>query len=120
MPTFNMDSTDAPQIIEHINKNLNFTPSETKWIPFSARFVAGGITPKAKGALTIYEMANGDAIVKHEMIKQHGIKCGTFGACPSLEDRKFAVGGERAKRASLDEDERTSSKRSEAKLASHN
>mgnify|MGYP001109146958 FL=1 len=87
-----MDSTDAPQIIEHINKSVSFTPSETKWIPFSARFLAAGITPKAKGALTVYEMNGGDAMPIHELIKDNGIKCGTFGACPSLEDRKFAVG----------------------------
>ena len=33
-----MDSTDAPQIIEHIHKSLNFTPYDTRWVPFSARW----------------------------------------------------------------------------------
>jgi hypothetical protein len=46
-----MDTTDAPQIIEHINKQINFTPYDNKWIPFSKRFVSMGIHPNAKGAL---------------------------------------------------------------------
>ena len=28
-----MDTTDAPQIIEHANKSLNFTPYDVKWVP---------------------------------------------------------------------------------------
>jgi len=30
-----MDTTNAPQIIEHINKSVNFTPNDSKWIPIS-------------------------------------------------------------------------------------
>jgi WD repeat-containing protein 92 len=48
-----MDSTDAPQIIEHIHKQIAFTPYDNKWIPFSKRFVAMGIHPNAKGALQV-------------------------------------------------------------------
>jgi WD repeat-containing protein 92 len=44
-----MDTTDAPQIIEHVSKSLTFTPFDTKWIPCSARFVLFGQSPKAKG-----------------------------------------------------------------------
>ena len=32
-----MDTTDAPQIIEHVHESLTFTPYDTKWIPLSAR-----------------------------------------------------------------------------------
>lgn len=28
-----MDSKDAPQIIEHLSKSVEFSPYETKWIP---------------------------------------------------------------------------------------
>jgi hypothetical protein len=48
-----MDSTDAPQIIEHMNKSLTFTPYETRWIPCSARFIVLGIHPKATGAMQV-------------------------------------------------------------------
>jgi WD repeat-containing protein 92 len=37
-----MDTTEAPQIIEHVAKSLTFTPFDTKWIPCSARFVLFG------------------------------------------------------------------------------
>jgi hypothetical protein len=30
-----MDSTEAPQIIEHINKSISYTPYDAKWVPFS-------------------------------------------------------------------------------------
>ena len=44
-----MDTTDAPQILEHANKSLTFTPFDCKWIPASARFVIFGQSPSAKG-----------------------------------------------------------------------
>lgn len=49
-----MDTTDAPQIIEHIAKSLTFTPFDTKWIPSSARFVLFGQSPRAKGVFHVY------------------------------------------------------------------
>lgn len=86
-----MDTTDAPQLIEHINKNTDFTPYDVKWIPCSARFVALGITPNAKGALNIYQLNQGDLQIINEGKTSHGIKCGTFGAS-SIEDRFLATG----------------------------
>lgn len=50
-PSESMDTTDAPQMIEHIHKSLPFTPYDTRWIPCSARFVVMGMYPRAKGAL---------------------------------------------------------------------
>ncbi len=38
-------ASDAPQLVEHINQSVTFTPYDTKWVPCSARFVACGITP---------------------------------------------------------------------------
>ena len=48
-----MDSTDAPQMMEHIHKSVTFTPTDTRWVPCSARFVVTGIHPRAKGALVV-------------------------------------------------------------------
>mmetsp|Transcript_3188 Transcript_3188/g.6448 ORF Transcript_3188/g.6448 Transcript_3188/m.6448 type:complete len:358 (-) Transcript_3188:22-1095(-) len=86
-----MDSTDAPQIIEHIHKSLNFTPYETKFVPCSARFVCCGISPKAKGVLAVHEMAKGSLNTIGEFVLPHGIKCATFGAS-GIEDRHLAFG----------------------------
>jgi WD repeat-containing protein 92 len=86
-----MLSTDAPQIIEHINQGLTFTPSDTKWIPASPRFVVLGQNPKGTGALHVYELDTGECRVLHKFEKAHGLKCGTFGAS-SLEERRVATG----------------------------
>ena len=48
-----MDTTDAPQIIEHIHKSVNYTPYDVKWVPCSARFVSMGILPNAKGVIQV-------------------------------------------------------------------
>ena len=51
---------EKPQIIGHVEKSLNFTLYDTKWIPSSARFVALGSYPRNTGALQIYEIEQGD------------------------------------------------------------
>ena len=86
-----MDTTDAPQIIEHIHKPINFTPYDTRWVPFSARFVAMGIHANAKGALNVYQLNNGDLETLVEAKTANGVKCGTFGAS-SIEERHIATG----------------------------
>mmetsp|Transcript_6576 Transcript_6576/g.11058 ORF Transcript_6576/g.11058 Transcript_6576/m.11058 type:complete len:357 (-) Transcript_6576:125-1195(-) len=86
-----MDTTDAPQIIEHIHKPINFTPYDTRWVPFSARFVAMGIHSNAKGALNVYQLNNGDLETLVEAKTANGVKCGTFGAS-SIEERHIATG----------------------------
>lgn len=86
-----MDSVDAPQIIEHISKSVNFTPYETRWVPCSARLVTMGIHPKATGALEIYQLQHGELKMVHQSTKPQGIKCGTFNQS-ALEDRQLATG----------------------------
>lgn len=50
---------DKPQIIAHIEKSLNYTLFDTKWIPCSAKFVVLGSHARGTGALQIYELAHG-------------------------------------------------------------
>lgn len=85
-----MDTTDAPQIIEHIHKSVAYTPFDVKWIPCSARFLTVGTTPKNKGAFQVHEMNSGETTTLLDSQKRDGIKCATFGAA-SLE-RQVAVG----------------------------
>jgi len=54
-----MDTTNAPQIIEHISQSLTYTPFDIKWIPCSARFIISGQTPKAKGIIQIFQLNQG-------------------------------------------------------------
>lgn len=60
-----MDSSDAPQILEHANVQLNCTPFDCKWIPSSARFCLFGQTPGAKGVFEIYQLERGNLKKMH-------------------------------------------------------
>jgi WD40 repeat protein len=86
-----MDSTNAPQIIEHINESLTYTPFDVKWIPSSAKIVVAGQTPRAKGILQIYQLNQGKLELVNEFNKEYGIKCCTFGAS-SFTSRELACG----------------------------
>ena len=49
-----------PQIIVHIEKSLNYTVFDAKWIPCSAKFVVVGSHPRDTGALEVYELSKGE------------------------------------------------------------
>lgn len=86
-----MDTTDAPQVIEHIHKSIPYTSYDTKWIPCSARFVSMGIHSNSNGAINVYQLDNGILQSHIEFKTSHGVKCGTF-AASSLESRNLATG----------------------------
>lgn len=50
-----------PQIIAHIQKSLNYTVFDSKWIPCSAKFVCLGNFPRGTGVMQIYEVQHGEA-----------------------------------------------------------
>ena len=54
------ESLEKPQIIIHLEKQLNYTVYDTKWIPCSAKFVALGSHPRNTGAVQIYELSKGE------------------------------------------------------------
>lgn len=80
-----------PQIIAHIQKSLNYTVFDSKWIPCSAKFVCLGNFPRGTGVMQIYEVQRGEAQLIKEVEKPKPIKCGTFGAT-SLQQRHIATG----------------------------
>lgn len=86
-----MNSTSAPQFIEHISHSVTYTPFDFKWIPCSARFSVIGQTPRAKGIFQIYKMNEGKLEIINEIVQGNGYKCSTFGAS-SLTNRELAVG----------------------------
>ena len=51
-----MDTTSAPQIFEHHAKSLDFTPFDTKWLPYSAKAVLVGQTPRMTGVLKFFQL----------------------------------------------------------------
>ena len=82
-----MDTTDAPQILEHATASLAFTPFECRWIPSSARFVIFGQSPKAKGVFSVYQLSRGKLEKVSDFEKEFGIKSATFKASPiSMRD----------------------------------
>ncbi|ESO86209.1 hypothetical protein LOTGIDRAFT_220887 [Lottia gigantea] len=83
---------DKPQIIAHIQKSLNYTLFDGKWVPCSAKFVVLGSHARGTGALQVYEVAHGDVKLVHDIEKSKAFKCGTFGAS-SLQQRYLATGG---------------------------
>jgi WD40 repeat protein len=86
-----MDTTSAPQIIEHHNQSLTFTPYTTSWIPGTAKFVLGGQTPSAKGILKIMQMKKSGLEEIGKIEDGEGIKCTSFGASTS-PNQHLAVG----------------------------
>jgi len=91
-----MDTTNAPQIIEHVRHNLDFTPFETRWVPQSARFVVLGQMPRATGAFRVCGLNKGEVETLVSVEKPTGFKCATFGAS-RLEERHIATGDYKGK-----------------------
>ena len=61
------EKMDKPQIIIHVQKSLNYTCFDTKWIPCSPKFVVLGSHAKGTGALQIYEISHGDVTLVKEV-----------------------------------------------------
>ena len=55
-----MESLDKPQIITHVEKSLNYTVYDVRWLPSSAKVVVLGSHPRATGALQVYELTKGE------------------------------------------------------------
>ena len=51
---------DKPQIIAHVQKSLNYTLFDCKWIPSSAKFVVLGQQPRGTGTVQTYEVSHGE------------------------------------------------------------
>ncbi|XP_044265135.1 dynein axonemal assembly factor 10 [Tribolium madens] len=86
-----MESLQRPQIICHVQKALNYTIHDVKWIPCSAKFVSIGGKSNGAGIIETYSIS-GEGIEKvSEFGKKDHFKCGTFHAS-SLRDRHLATG----------------------------
>ena len=58
---------DKPQIIAHVQKSMNYTLFDTKWIPCSAKFVVLGNHARGTGAMQVYEISHGDVNLVQEV-----------------------------------------------------
>ena len=51
-----METTEAPQLIEHLNHCLDYTCYETRWVPSSAKLLSLGVLPKGNGVIDVFEL----------------------------------------------------------------
>jgi len=86
-----MDKLSKPQIICHIEKSVDYSLFDAKWIPCSAKFVVMGSRPRGTGIIQIYEVSSGELKLVKNIERSNQIKCGTFKAS-SLRDRYLATG----------------------------
>ncbi|XP_002126437.2 dynein axonemal assembly factor 10 [Ciona intestinalis] len=82
---------DKPQIITHLEKGMNHTLYDCKWIPRSARFVTLGSHPRGTGAINVFEINQRELQLVKECETPTSFKCGTF-AASSLQARNLATG----------------------------
>lgn len=88
-----MDSLEKPQIIPHLEKNINHSIFDCKWIPCSPKLVVVGSRPDGTGSLDIIEVSDGVRELKtiNTLNTGKGFKCCTFGAS-NVRDRQLATG----------------------------
>lgn len=58
---------EKPQIIVHVQKSLNYTIYDTRWVPNSAKFVVLGNYARGTGALQVYEINKGEVTLVKEV-----------------------------------------------------
>lgn len=81
---------DKPYVLCHIEKAMDFTIFDTKWLPCSAKCVILGNKPNGKGVLRIFEMNAGQLDLVREFEYKSTLKSGSFGAS-SLQKSHMAV-----------------------------
>ena len=86
-----MDQKARPAIVLALTTACSLRRNDVKWVPCSARFALVGCHSRGTGALQVYSLNHGKLDIMVDTEKQHGFKCGTFGAS-SLEERHFATG----------------------------
>lgn len=92
---------DKPQIIAHVQKPMNFTLYDCRWIPSSAKFVVLGNHPRGTGALQVWEVSHGDVSLVHEVesigslllcssfhFQTSALLCHCVGRVPKLNGRR--------------------------------
>lgn len=82
---------DKPYIVAHIEKSLDHTIFDTRWIPCSAKFVVLGNRSTGVGTIEIFELNRGQLESVRQYETNTAMKCGSFGAS-SLKRTNLAVG----------------------------
>ena len=86
-----MEQLEKSQIICHIEKSVDYSLFDARWIPCSTKFVVMGSKPRGTGIIQVYEISNGELKLIKNIERANAIKCGTFKAS-SLRDRYLSTG----------------------------
>ncbi|KAJ8674293.1 hypothetical protein QAD02_005555 [Eretmocerus hayati] len=86
-----MEKLAKPVIVSHIEKSVDYTLFDSKWVPCSAKFVTMGSRPRDTGVIQIHEVSSGELKLVKTIERPQSIKCGTFKAS-NLRDRFLATG----------------------------
>jgi len=78
-----MDAMNKPQIICHVEKSLNYTLFDCKWIPKTAKFVVVGSQPRGTGVIEVFEIASTDIKSIDRIDTPISLKCASFGISPA-------------------------------------
>jgi hypothetical protein len=70
---------DKVQQLVHVEKSLNYSIYDVKWIPYSAKFVCVGTKTNGKGIVEIYELDSPNIQLAREIPVDNAIKCCSFG-----------------------------------------
>lgn len=81
---------DKPYFLCHIEKGLDFTIFDTKWLPCSAKCVALGRKSNGDGILKLFELNGSDLNEVREHRRKSTFKSGSFGAS-SIRKNHIAV-----------------------------
>lgn len=82
---------DKVQMLVHIEKSLNYSIFDVKWIPYSAKFVVIGTKTNGKGILQFYELDSPNVELIKEITIENALKCCSFGTS-SMGDRQLTIG----------------------------
>jgi hypothetical protein len=82
---------DKVQQLVHIEKSLNYSIYDVKWIPYSAKFVVIGTKTNGRGVIEIYELDSPNVNLIKEASSESALKCCSFGIS-SPGERHLAVG----------------------------
>lgn len=79
------------QLLAHIEKSLNYSIFDVKWVPISAKFITVGSRTNGKGIIEIYELDSPNVQLVKEIQLENSLKCSSFNLS-SPGERILAVG----------------------------
>lgn len=88
---YSLKEMDKVQLLSHIEKPLNYSIFDVKWVPISAKFITIGTKTNGKGIIEIYELDSPNVKLVKDIHQDTPLKCCSFNLS-SHGDRHLALG----------------------------